>query len=332
MPGRGRAAGARRLPVRRPAARRRGGHRLRRPHRQRPQVPPRAAGHRLPLRATRRSSPASGRSSARPARRPTGWRPTATSSGPTPAASSSSRPTSPRASASASPSTTRLGWGIDAIADPGGAPGRGPPRTRLAGIAGVTVHDKGARRCAITTFTVDGVPAGRGGRPRCGPRPSTSASPCPGSPSTTSPTAGSATSCGPRSTTSRPTTSSTAPPPRWPRSHGAGADGAALVHAGAGERARGRAGAGRRRGCRHLAVRGHRPRRRRGPRPLRHRHADAGGRARRPWPCGPSWSRTSKRRPRSPSTRPCRSPSSRRGPVGCTASRTASSPADPSST
>ena len=51
-----------------------------------------------------------------------------------------------------------LGWGIDAIAARAGRMAEGL-RERLASIAGVTVRDKGSRRSAITTFTVDRVPA-----------------------------------------------------------------------------------------------------------------------------------------------------------------------------
>ncbi len=49
-----------------------------------------------------------------------------------------------------------LGWGIDAIAERNQHLAEGL-RARLGDIGGVTVHDKGERRCAITTFTVDGV-------------------------------------------------------------------------------------------------------------------------------------------------------------------------------
>lgn len=51
-----------------------------------------------------------------------------------------------------------LSWGIDAIEDrvTGLADGL---RDRLLAVSGVTVHDQGLRRCAIVTFTVDGVPA-----------------------------------------------------------------------------------------------------------------------------------------------------------------------------
>ncbi|HJR24429.1 MAG TPA: aminotransferase class V-fold PLP-dependent enzyme [Acidimicrobiales bacterium] len=51
-----------------------------------------------------------------------------------------------------------LGWGIEAIAARVGPLAEGL-RARLAAIDGVTVRDKGARRSAITTCTVDGVPA-----------------------------------------------------------------------------------------------------------------------------------------------------------------------------
>jgi cysteine desulfurase/selenocysteine lyase len=49
-----------------------------------------------------------------------------------------------------------LGWGLDAIAARTAALAA-DLRTRLWGIPGVRVHDKGARLGAITTFTVDGV-------------------------------------------------------------------------------------------------------------------------------------------------------------------------------
>jgi selenocysteine lyase/cysteine desulfurase len=48
-----------------------------------------------------------------------------------------------------------LGWGIDAIADRDTTLAEGL-RHRLTAVPGVTVHDKGAHRCAITTFTVAG--------------------------------------------------------------------------------------------------------------------------------------------------------------------------------
>jgi cysteine desulfurase/selenocysteine lyase len=51
-----------------------------------------------------------------------------------------------------------LGWGLDAIAERAGALAAGL-RARLAEVPGVTVRDKGARLGAITTFTVDDVPA-----------------------------------------------------------------------------------------------------------------------------------------------------------------------------
>ncbi len=50
-----------------------------------------------------------------------------------------------------------LGWGVDAIAERVQALAAGL-RGRLAEIPGVAVHDKGARRCAITTCSVAGVP------------------------------------------------------------------------------------------------------------------------------------------------------------------------------
>ena len=49
-----------------------------------------------------------------------------------------------------------LGWGIDAIEARVAALGEGL-RERLRAIDGVTVHDKGLRRCGIVTFTVAGV-------------------------------------------------------------------------------------------------------------------------------------------------------------------------------
>jgi len=51
-----------------------------------------------------------------------------------------------------------LGWGIDAIAERNSVLADGL-RQRLAAIPGVTVHDQGEQRCAITTFAVDGVAA-----------------------------------------------------------------------------------------------------------------------------------------------------------------------------
>ncbi|MDP1820373.1 MAG: aminotransferase class V-fold PLP-dependent enzyme [Acidimicrobiales bacterium] len=52
-----------------------------------------------------------------------------------------------------------LGWGLPAIADRirGLAEGL---RARLSDLPGVVVRDAGLRRCAITTFTVEGVPPG----------------------------------------------------------------------------------------------------------------------------------------------------------------------------
>ena len=49
-----------------------------------------------------------------------------------------------------------LSWGIDAIADRNRGLAEGL-RRRLEDIPGVTVHDKGQQRCAIITFTVEGV-------------------------------------------------------------------------------------------------------------------------------------------------------------------------------
>jgi len=49
-----------------------------------------------------------------------------------------------------------LGWGLDAIAERTTALAAGL-RGRLAEVAGVTVRDRGARLCAITTFTLEGV-------------------------------------------------------------------------------------------------------------------------------------------------------------------------------
>jgi selenocysteine lyase/cysteine desulfurase len=49
-----------------------------------------------------------------------------------------------------------LGWGIEAIAERNATLATGL-RARLAEIPGVTVRDRGAQLCAITTFTVDGV-------------------------------------------------------------------------------------------------------------------------------------------------------------------------------
>ncbi len=52
-----------------------------------------------------------------------------------------------------------LEWGLDAIATRNGELAAGL-RARLTEIPGVTVQDKGARKGAITTFTVDGLGAG----------------------------------------------------------------------------------------------------------------------------------------------------------------------------
>lgn len=49
-----------------------------------------------------------------------------------------------------------LDWGIDAIEARVVALGEGL-RARLGALRGVTVHDKGIRRCGIVTFTVEGV-------------------------------------------------------------------------------------------------------------------------------------------------------------------------------
>jgi selenocysteine lyase/cysteine desulfurase len=49
-----------------------------------------------------------------------------------------------------------LGWGIEAIAARNAVLADGL-RHRLEEIPGVTVHDRGEQRCAITTFTVAGV-------------------------------------------------------------------------------------------------------------------------------------------------------------------------------
>jgi cysteine desulfurase / selenocysteine lyase len=51
-----------------------------------------------------------------------------------------------------------LSWGLDPIEARVTALAEGL-RDRLRTIAGVTVHDRGPRRCGIVTFTVDGVPA-----------------------------------------------------------------------------------------------------------------------------------------------------------------------------
>jgi selenocysteine lyase/cysteine desulfurase len=53
-----------------------------------------------------------------------------------------------------------LGWGIDAIEARVTALAAGL-RERLGEIPGVRVHDRGRRRCGITSSTVDGVPAAR---------------------------------------------------------------------------------------------------------------------------------------------------------------------------
>ncbi len=52
-----------------------------------------------------------------------------------------------------------LSWGIDAIADRNRGLAEGL-RRRLETIPGVTVHDKGDQRCAISTFTIGGIEAG----------------------------------------------------------------------------------------------------------------------------------------------------------------------------
>jgi selenocysteine lyase/cysteine desulfurase len=51
-----------------------------------------------------------------------------------------------------------LGWGLNAIAAHNAALAAGL-RARLAELPGVTLRDRGAQLCAITTFTVDGLPA-----------------------------------------------------------------------------------------------------------------------------------------------------------------------------
>jgi cysteine desulfurase/selenocysteine lyase len=51
-----------------------------------------------------------------------------------------------------------LAWGLDAIAARNNTLAAGL-RTRLAALPGVEVRDRGVQLCAITTFTVDGVPA-----------------------------------------------------------------------------------------------------------------------------------------------------------------------------
>lgn len=51
-----------------------------------------------------------------------------------------------------------LSWGLDAIEARVTAVAE-RLRERLAALDGVHVHDQGQRRCAIVTFTVDGVPA-----------------------------------------------------------------------------------------------------------------------------------------------------------------------------
>lgn len=50
-------------------------------------------------------------------------------------------------------------WGLEAIAERDGGLAD-DLRTQLASIEGTTVHDSGEQRCAIVSFTVDGVPSG----------------------------------------------------------------------------------------------------------------------------------------------------------------------------
>ena len=50
-----------------------------------------------------------------------------------------------------------LALGVDAIADRVDRAGGVASREQLAGVPGLTLHDRGVERCGIVTFTVDGV-------------------------------------------------------------------------------------------------------------------------------------------------------------------------------